>query len=165
MRSAVKKFIEKTIDWIENDKWSDVVYKSESWLIDNTFIDYDMIEFWEIVREDLNTNILTVEDVEVVPSFYCCDSDVKEVSIKTGCLHINRSAFLNCKNLDKVILPNTLYSIHQNAFLNTPNLTEIEFDGTLDEFKRIRLGWNAFGAEILGRTGKKLIAKDGVINL
>lgn len=165
MRAAVKQFIEETIDWIENDKWSDVVYKAESWLIDNSFIDYDMIELWEIVRDELKIDNLAFEDIEVVPSYYFCDSDVKEVSIKTGCLHINRSAFLNCENLDKVIIPNTLYSIQQNAFLNTPNLTEIEFDGTLDEFKRIRLGWNAFGAEILGRNGKKLIAKDGVINL
>ena len=70
-----------------------------------------------------------------------------------------------CKNLRKVKLPKSLYSIQQNAFLDTESLTEVEFDGILDEFKRIRLGWNAFGSEILGRNGKKLIAKDGVINL
>ena len=165
MRAAVKQFIEETIDLIENDKWSDVAYKAESWLIDNRFIDYDMIEFWEIVREDLNIDILKFEDVEVIPSYYFYGSDVKEVSIETGCLHINRSAFLNCKKLRKIILPNTLYSIQQNAFLDTYNLTEVEFNGTLDEFRRIRLGWNAFGVNILGRNGKKLIAKDGVINL
>mgnify|MGYP003294010890 CR=1 FL=1 len=75
------------------------------------------------------------------------------------------SSWKKCKKLKKVTLPNTLYSIQQNAFLDTVNLTEIKFDGTLDEFKHIRLGWNAFGTEILGRNGKKLIAKDGVINL
>ena len=165
MRSAVKQFIEETIDWIENDKWSDVAYKAESWLIDNRFIASDMIEFWRIVRDDLNIDIFKFKDVEVVPTYYYHGADVEEIVIPAHILHINPSAFMWCKNLRKVTLPNTLYSIQQNAFLDTTKLTEIEFNGTLDEFKRIRLGWNAFGAEILGRNGKKLIAKDGVINL
>ena len=165
MRAAVKQFIEETIDLIEENNWSDVAYKAESWLIDNRFIDYDMIEFWEIVREDLDIDILKFNDVEVVPSYYCCNADIEEIIIPARILHINRSAFLNCKNLKKVILPNTLYSIQQNAFLDTTKLTEIEFNGISDEFKRIRLGWNAFGTNILGRNDKKLISKDGVINL
>ena len=165
MTGALKSFIEETIDLIEEDKWSDVAYKAESWLVDNRFIDYDMIEFWEIVREDLGIDILKFEDVEIIPSYYCCNADKKEIIIPARILHINHSAFMMCKNLKKVTLPNTLYSIHQSAFSYTPNLTEIEFDGTLDGFKRIRLGWNAFGAEILGRNGKKLITKDGVMIL
>ena len=165
MRAAVKQFIEETIDLIEENKWSDVAYKAESWLIDNRFIDFDMIELWKIVREDLDVDILKFEDMEVIPSYYCCNADIEEITIPARILHINHSAFMMCKNLRKVILPNTLYSIHQSAFSYTSNLIEMQFNGTLDEFKRIRLGWNAFGAEILGRNGKKLIAKDGVINL
>ena len=165
MRAAVKQFIEETIDLIEEDKWSDVAYKAETWLLDNRFIDHDMLEFWEIVRDDLDIDIFKFNDVEVVPSYYCCSADIKEITIPARILHINRAAFMMCKDLRKVILPNTLYSIQQNAFLDTSNLTEIEFNGTLDEFKRIRLGWNAFGIAVLGRNGKKLIVKDGVINL
>lgn len=165
MRAAVKQFIEETIDWIENDNWSDVAYKAESWNIDGRLRSVDLIEFWKIIREDLNIDILKLEDFDVVPSYYFCSSDIAEVTIQIGCLHINQSAFLNCKKLKKVTLPNTLFSIQQNAFLGTPELTEIEFDGTLDEFKQIRLGLNAFGSEILGRNDKKLIAKDGVMQL
>ena len=164
MRAAVKRFIEETIDLIEDNKWADVAYKAASWL-NNSFIDHDVIELWKIVRDDLDIDILKFEDVEVVPSYYYYNADIKEIIIPAHILHINRAAFLNCKKLKKVTLPNTLYSIQQNAFLDTVNLTEIEFDGTLDEFKSIGLGWNAFGVNILGRNGKKLIAKDGVINL
>ena len=164
MRAAVKKFIEENIKLIENNQWSAVVYKAETWLLDDRFIDWDVIELWSIIRNDLSIDVLRYLDL--VPSYYfSLDDAVKEVIIQPNCLHINRSAFLNCKNLKKVTLPNTLYSIQQNAFLGTSNLTEIEFDGSLDEFKRIRLGWNAFGSNILGRNGKKLIAKDGVMNL
>lgn len=163
MRVAIKQFIEENIYSFEDEQWDNIAYKAETWLIDGRFIDYDAIELWSIIRDDLNIDML--EHTSVVPSYYFCNSDIAEAIIQPGCLHINPSAFLNCKKLKKVILPNTLYSIQQNAFLDTVNLTEIEFDGTLDEFKRVRLGWNAFGVSSLGHNGKKLIARDGVTQL
>lgn len=165
MRDAVKHFIEETINWIENDNWSDVAYKAEAWEIDGKLQDADLIEFWKIIREDLDINILTFKDVEVIPKFYFYSSAISEVIIPERILHINQSAFENCLMLKKVSLPIGLISIGNNAFRNTYKLTEIEFDGTINEFKLIRLGWNAFGANILGRNGKKLIAKDRFINL
>lgn len=59
MRAAVKQFIEETIDWIENDRWSDVAYKAETWNINGRLKDSDLIEFWKIIREDLNIDIIT----------------------------------------------------------------------------------------------------------
>ena len=165
MRAAVKQFIEETINWIEHDRWYDVAYKAETWLIDNRFNISDIIEFWKIIREDLNIDILKFEDIEVVPSYYYTNAAIEEIILPERILHINESAFASCRNLKKVILPNTLYRIDRYAFLNTYNLTEIEFDGTLDEFRRIKLGWNAFGYNLLGRNGKKIIAKDGVMEL
>lgn len=165
MRAAVKQFIEETIDWIENDKWPDVAYKAESWLIDNKFESKDLIELWKIIREDLGIDILTVEDVEVIPSFYFCSSAITEIVIPERILHINHSAFENCLMLNRVSLPNSLVSIGNNAFRDADQLKELIYLGTKDEFKKIRIGWNAFGYNILGRNGKKLIAKDGVINL
>ena len=65
MRAAVKQFIEETIDLIEEDKWSDVAYKAESWNIDGRLQGADLIEFWKIVREDLKIDLFKFEDVEV----------------------------------------------------------------------------------------------------
>ena len=165
MRAAVKQFIEETIDLIEEDKWSDVAYKAESWLIDNKFESKDLIDLWKIVREDLNINILTFDDVEVIPSFYLCSSAIAKIIIPERILHINHSAFENCLMLKEVSLPKNLTSIGNNAFRDTYQLKELIYLGTKDEFKKIRIGWNAFGYNILGRNGKKLIARDGVINL
>ena len=166
MRAAVKEFIEENIALIEENKWADVAHKAASWLIDNSFFDHDVIEFWKIVRNDLDIDLFKFKDVEVVPSFYCYAADLEEITIPEHILHINRSAFSNCADLRKVVLPKSLYSIQQNAFLDTANLTEIIYNGTKDEFRsRIRISWNAFGTNVLGRNDKKLIAKDGVINL
>lgn len=165
MRAAVKQFIEETIDWIENDKWSDVAYKAESWNIDGRLQGADLIEFWKIFREDLKIDLFKFEDVEVVPSCYCYGADLEEVIIPEHILHISPSAFNMCVELRKIVLPKNLISIGNNAFSNTPQLDKLNYSGTKTEFKKIRLGWNAFGAEILGRNSKKLIAKDGVINL
>ena len=67
--------------------------------------------------------------------------------------------------LKQVSLLKNLISIGNNAFRDTYQLNELTYSGIKDEFKKIRLGWNAFGSKILGRNDKKLIAKDGVINL
>ena len=165
MRAAVKQFIEEIIDLIEDDKWSDVAYKAETWLIDRRFLDHDMIEFWEIVREDLNIDILKFENIKVVPSHYFYNSDIVEIDLPEHILHISRAAFTNCKNLEKVLLPTSLISVGEDAFVNTSKLKNIYYNGYLADFKKIRLGWNAFGVNILGRNDKNLIAKDGVTHL
>lgn len=165
MNAQVKQFIEENIKLIENDKWSEVVYKAETWLLDDRFIAYDIVELWRIIRDDLDINIFNFKNMNIVPSYYYYSTNIEEIILPEHILHINHGAFLNCKKLKKVILPNSLHSIQQHAFSDTPNLTEIEFNGTLDEFNRIRLNWNPFGMNSLGRNRKKLIAKDGVINL
>lgn len=136
MRAAVKQFIEEIIDWIEDDKWSDVAYKAESWLIDNKFESKDLIELWKIVREDLSIDILKFEDMEVIPSFYFCSSAITEIIIPERILHINHSAFENCLILNRVSLPNNLISIGNNAFRDTDQLTELIYSGIKDEFKK-----------------------------
>ena len=165
MRAAVKQFIEETIDLIEENNWSDVAYKAESWNIDGRLQGADLIEFWKIVRDDLKIDLFKFEDVEVVPTCYFYGSDIAAIELPECIMHINKSAFTNCEKLEKLSLPNTIVSIGEGAFLNTDNLSEINYNGYKSDFKNIRLGYCAFGVNILGRNGKKLIAKDGVINL
>ena len=166
MTAALKSFIEETIDLIEQNNWSDVAYKAESWLIDRRFLDHDMVEFWEIVRDDLNINILNFEDVEVIPSHYFYNSDIVEINLPERILHINRAAFTNCENLEKVILPASLISIGEDAFVNTPKLKKIYYTGYSADFKKIRLGFYAFG--IFNGAGKyniEIICKDDVLKI
>ena len=165
MRAAVKKFIEETIDLIEEDNWSDVAYKAESWLVDNRFIDYDMIEFWEIVREDLGIDILKFEDVEVVPSWYCWESTMTELILPEHILHISKSAFNRCRNLEKIHFPGSLISIQTTAFTRTPNLKEITYNGYKEDWNKIRLGYSAFGYTSTGKYNLKIKCKDGVVDI
>ena len=166
MTEDLKKFIEETIDWIEADRWSDVAYKAEAWSIDGRLRSEDLIEFWKIVRDDLNIDILTFEDVEVVPSYYFYNSDIIDIHLPERILHISRAAFTNCKSLEKVILPASLISIGEDAFVNTSKLKKIYYNGYIEDFKRIRLDFYAFG--IFNSTGKynlKIICKDGILEI
>ena len=165
MRDAVKKFIEETIDLIENDQWSDVAYKAESWNIDGRLQGADLIEFWKIVREDLKIDLFKFEDVEVVPSWYCWESNMTELILPEHILHINRSAFNMCRNLEKIHFPGSLISIQTTAFTRTPNLKEITYNGYNEDWNKIRLGYSAFGYTPTGKYNLKIKCKDGVVDI
>ena len=165
MRAAVKKFIEETIDLIEENNWSDVAYKAESWNIDGRLQGADLIEFWKIVREDLKIDLFTFEDVEVVPSFYCWESNMTELILPERILHINRSAFNRCTNLEKIHFPGSLISIQTTAFTRTPNLEEITYNGYKEDWNKIRLGYSAFGYTSTGKYHLKINCKDGVLEI
>ena len=166
MTDSTKKFIEENIDLIEENNWSDVAYKAETWLIDGRFLDHDMAEFWRIVREDLNIDILKFEDVEVVPSHYFYNSDIVELDLPERILHINRAAFTNCRNLEKVRLPASLISIGEDAFVNTSKLKKIYYNGYLADFKKIRLDFYAFGIfDGAGKYNIEIICKDDILEI
>lgn len=165
MRAAVKKFIEENIELIENDQWSEVVYKAETWMVDNKFTMLDLVDLWKIIREDLKIDLFKFEDVEVVPTCYFYGSNITAIKLPERIAHIRNSAFTNCEKLEKVSLPSTIISIGEGAFLNTDNLIEINYNGYESDFRNIRLGYCAFGVNSLGRNGKKLIARDDVMQL
>lgn len=165
MRDAVKNFIEETIDLIEENKWFDVAYKAECWDIAGQLKGEDLIEFWKIVREYLNIDILTFEDVEVVPSCYYWESDITELILPEHILHIGRSAFDGCTNLEKIHFPSSLLSIQNTAFNRTPNLKEITYNGSKQDWNNIRLGYKAFGYTSTGKYDLKIKCKDGILEI
>jgi hypothetical protein len=50
---------------------------------------------------------------------------IKKVIIESGCTKIKRDAFINCRNLNQIQLPNSITSIESLAFYNCESLTEI----------------------------------------
>ena len=165
MTEDLKKFIEETIDQIAADRWSDVAYKAEAWSIDGKLRSEDLIEFWKIVRDDLNIDILTFEDVEVIPSFYCWESNMTELILPEHILHINRSAFNRCTNLEKIHFPSSLISVQTTAFTRTPYLKEITYNGYKEDWNNIRLGYSAFGYTSTGKYHLKITCKDGILEI
>ena len=56
------------------------------------------------------------------------DSSVESVEIENGIKLINSRAFMNCKSLKKVVVPESVVEIGNQAFFNTPLLAEFVFN-------------------------------------
>ena len=53
------------------------------------------------------------------------DRSVKSGSIREGVKVIGRKAFMDCKELTEIVLPESLETINYGAFMNCVNLTSI----------------------------------------
>ena len=88
-----------------------------------------------------------------------------ELILPEHILHISRSAFNMCRNLEKIHFPSSLISIQTTAFTRTPSLKEITYNGYKEDWNNIRLGYNAFGYTYTGKYDLKIKCKDGVIEI
>ena len=70
---------------------------------------------------------ITLSKKIVIPSTY----NKKDVT------SIANYAFFNCKKLDTLILPNTIYTIGEKAFFNCKELTTIIFNGSMQRWEQI----------------------------
>lgn len=71
-------------------------------------------------------------------AFYNCKNLIS-VIIPNGITSISNNAFNRCESLENIEIPNTLTYIGQDAFGGCESLTTVNFDGTEEQWKRIRI--------------------------
>lgn len=77
---------------------------------------------------------------EIKERAYSANQNLIEETIPEGVKLIGHGAFANCGALRSISLPSTLSDIETNAFFNCRSLVIIKYNGTKDQFKKVRKG-------------------------
>lgn len=114
----------------------------------------NIYEDWEFSIPVLTKLLMEVcdplETLGYVPEHYAyCLKEITEAVLNDNIVTIGNSAFDNCLNLEKVVIPNSVEHIGREAFRNCPKLKEIIYQGTSEEFKNIYLYKNSFNANVI----------------
>ncbi len=86
---------------------------------------------------DASTGVLTVSGEGVISQAKVRDYDyenIKTVEIKSGITGVDVEAFLDCKNIEKVIISNTVAKITPSAFSNCIKLSYFDVDSNNENY-------------------------------
>ncbi len=122
MTAGTQLFIEKHIDWIENNEF-DKVYSKKS------LETFDRRELTEIL---LSIGIDPLKHLTFVPENYLSQSNIKEFNVPSHIDRISTAAFWQCRELEKVTLPEGLIFIEDSVFAECHKLTQINLPSTLE---------------------------------
>lgn len=122
MTVGTQLFIEKHIDWIENNEF-DKIYSKES------LETFDRSELTQIL---LSIGIDPLKQLSFVPENYLSESNIKQFVVPSHINRISTAAFWECQELEKVTLPEGLIFIDDSAFSECHNLAQINLPSTLE---------------------------------
>lgn len=77
-------------------------------------------------------------------SDFLIENDVDPSTLFKTCVPDYAFAYCECSSLQSITLPNSLKKIGMFAFRHCINLTEIKYDGTQQEWKKVKKGENPF---------------------
>lgn len=122
MTAGTQLFIEKHIDWIENNEF-DKIYSKES------LETFDRSELTQIL---LSIGIDPLKHLTFVPENYQSESNIKQFVVPSHIDRISTAAFWECQELEKVTLPEGLIFIEDSAFSECHKLAQINLPSTLE---------------------------------
>ena len=77
-------------------------------------------------------------------------ADIREISgniiIDSDTVWIDTGAFAECTSIKSIFIPKTVCTIGKNAFYRCSQLETITFEGTIEEFRKITIGSDAFSS-------------------
>lgn len=107
-----------------------------------TFLEgVESIHSWGAFRQCRNlTNVTIPDSVSSIGSnaFLDCSSLIS-VNIPDGITSIRGATFSNCSNLKSVTIPDSVTSIGNSAFSNCSSLTTVNFKGSEEQWKAIKI--------------------------
>lgn len=122
MTVGTQLFIEKHIDWIENNEF-DKIYDEES------LETFDRSELTQIL---LSIGLDPLKHLTFVPEGYLQESNIKQFVVPSHIYRIGSGSFYNCEELEKVTLPEGLIFIEDSAFSECYKLAQINLPSTLE---------------------------------
>lgn len=81
---------------------------------------------------------LNHKHVKMVPREFLNATDIETFEIPENISIISTYAFSGCRNLRSIKLPKDLISISE-SFSHCDNLTDVYYDGTCEDFRKIRI--------------------------
>ena len=149
----LKLFIEEHIDYIEHNQFADLYEMlthdigTEAELTDVLWsAGIDPMSYFGIYLPSHFASGLNIQKVEIPGNihmiqpyaFYGCHKLLK-VDITYGVEYIGEEAFGDCYNLEEVNLPKSLLEIYRGAFYECPNLKNVYYNGTIEQFNKVKL--------------------------
>ena len=132
MRKNIKEFIEKHIDLIDKNEWSQF-YK----LANETSTDpnSEYLIQGELTKVFLSAGINPLEYLTYIPSYYFESMQLDSVVIPDSIKLIADEAFAEC-DIQYLELPKTIKMMSEWAFLDA-RVREIHYKGTVEEWNKI----------------------------
>lgn len=121
MTAGTQLFIEKHIDWIENNEF-DKIYSKES---------LDTFNRSELTQILLQIDIDPLKYLTFIPENYLSESNIKQFVVPSHIDRISTAAFCECRELEKVTLPEGLTYIEDSSFSECRKLAQINLPSTL----------------------------------
>lgn len=135
MVKALKNFIEKNIDLIEQKNWKDL---------------YDLasvhipFQVGNLTTNLMHAGINPLDDLDVVLPMMFSDSMIQKIELPVQISVIKRQAFKNCYELKEITLPPALIRIDYQAFDDCYDLHTIKYSGTMKHLKMSFPDWEYF---------------------
>ena len=168
MTEALKLFIERNIDLIEDKNFEDLYINAYMEYMNerNGIKPIDIRDLTDILAEIFGEEPILNPNLTYVPIYYrIADGKIKHLEIPEGIEWIGKSAFRNCVNLEYLKLPKTLDEIHDEAFKGCDNLDKIFYNGSKADWNNIKMGMQTFGSSGWVHRNKTVYCNDGEIKV
>lgn len=91
---------------------------------------------------------------------------ITDVALNSNVTHIPEEGFMGCRNLECITIPKTIHKIYKDTFKGCNSLTDVYYEGTEEEWKRIRIVSSEriiqFGSCIPGTPVRELVSDRSV---
>jgi hypothetical protein len=122
MTADTKQFIENHIEWIENNEF-EKIYSNDS---------LEAVDRSELTQILLSIGLDPLQHLTFVPANYLSESNIKQFVVPSHIDRISSAAFWECRELEKVTLPEGLIFIEDSAFAECHKLAQISLPSTLE---------------------------------
>ena len=173
LSSYMKLFIEEHIEYIEANDFDalydmlsdDIGTKNE--LTDILLAaDINPITYFDRYLPRFYASGLPIKEIEIPRNIYqICDfafygcAELEKVDIELGVETIGEEAFSDCYKLKEINLPSSIVYLQWGCFADCPNLKNIYYNGTIEQFSKVRLPFN--GLINKGSGFNSIICTDG----
>jgi hypothetical protein len=164
MDDCTKKFIERNIELIEQEKLNILYDNAESDILNRRLIPGNMRELTHILKDVFEYEPIEHPSMHAIPSFYRILDDIESLRIPDHIERIKGSAFKNCGRLKEITIPKSVVQIYDQAFLDCNNLNRINYLGTKKEWDKIIIDYTAFTASGLP-ANIRVICIDGEVTI
>lgn len=126
MITALKNFIEKNIELIEQKNWRD--------LYDLASVNIPF-QIGNLTTNLMYAGINPLDDLDVVLPEMFANSMIEQIELPIQISVIKRQAFKNCYVLREITLPTSIIRIDAEAFSDCYELHTIKYNGTMKHLK------------------------------
>lgn len=154
MTDRVKHFIERSISFLDNNKWDEFYEEAQLTLYDNREIcelteillaaGLDPLAHLDYVPEGYLYNNQDIVQLIIPPNIrsiqkkaYCFCGNIKELHIPENCSYIDYNAFCGLTNLETIYFNSQFCQIENEAFDQCYHIKEVIFKGTVEEWKAL----------------------------